>query len=151
MDKPDFVYVTYIAASPERVWAALTEPELTRQTLGRRIESDWQSGGRFAAFEPDGKLESEGKVVTSEPPRFLSIAWEAAMIDGTYQTLPEAVVTFEIEPLGEVTRLTVSEFHAAPVDASYLEGGQTGWPLILSRMKTLLETGQPLASLKRPA
>jgi len=141
--KPSFVYVTYIAAPAEKVWRALTEGEFTRQYFfGRRIESDWKVGAAWALMMEDGRVDSGGKVLECDPPRRLAISWRVEWLE-EFRKLPEAVVTFDIEPLGEAVRLTVTQL-TQPIDEKYLEGGRQGWPAILSGLKSLLETGKPL-------
>lgn len=144
MGEPQFTYVSYIAATPQEVWVALTHPEFVRHLLGFRVESDWKPGGPFRLYKPDGRVESEGVVVASDPPRRLAMSWRSAWIGGSYRSLPRAVAAYELEPMGEVVRLTVSELHEEPVNAAYLEGGRDGWPVVVSRLKTLVETGRPL-------
>jgi len=68
-----------------------------------------------------------------------------------YRHLPECIVTFQIDPLGDLVRLTMTESHPTPIDEKYLEGGRRGWPVILSGLKSLLETGRPLPKFEMPA
>ncbi|MBI2487128.1 MAG: SRPBCC domain-containing protein [Deltaproteobacteria bacterium] len=79
-----------------------------------------------------------------DPPRRLSVTWHLEWLEEYRHNLPEAIVTFELDPLGDVVRLTMSEFHPEPIEDKYLEGGRRGWPLILSGLKSLLETGRAL-------
>jgi uncharacterized protein YndB with AHSA1/START domain len=144
MPKPQFVYVTYIAAPAERVWEALTQPEFLRQFWGYRIEGDWRVGGSFRHIAKDGKVAAEGEVLECDPPRRLTITWRWALINGQRWNTPPSSATCLIETIGDVTRLTVSETHDEPVDEDYLEGARSDWPVIVSRMKTFLETGRPL-------
>jgi uncharacterized protein YndB with AHSA1/START domain len=139
------VYVTYIAATAERVWEALTRPEHTaRYFFGRRIESDWNEGSAWMLRKPDGSPDVSGRVLRADPPRLLSVSWR---VEGSeaMRALPECTVTYTIEPVGEVVRLTMEEAHPTPIPEELLEGGRRGWPMILSALKTLLETGRPLA------
>jgi uncharacterized protein YndB with AHSA1/START domain len=143
-DKPGFVYVTYIAAPAEKVWEAITASAFTtRYFFGRSIESDWKAGSPWRLVKPDGESDVEGKVLVAEPPHRLHVSWRVVWIP-EMASLPETRVTWEIEPVGEVCRLTVSEFHGGPIPEQYLEGGRRGWPMILAGLKTLLETGKPL-------
>lgn len=140
------LYVTYIAATAEKVWEALTSGEYTqRYFFGRRIESDWQVGSAWALRMEDGRVDVAGKVLEADPPRRLSVSWRVEWIE-EMRHLPESIVTYTIEPAGEgVVRLTMEEAHPTPIPAELLEGGRQGWPMILSGLKTLLETGRPLA------
>jgi uncharacterized protein YndB with AHSA1/START domain len=140
------VYVTYIASPPEKVWAALTSSEFTTQFFfGRSVESDWKAGSPWTLRRPDGNVDVYGVVRESDPPRRLVVTWK---VEGPpeLKDLPECVVTYEIEEAGDgVIRLTMTEAHPTPIPAYLLEGGRRGWPIILSGLKSLLETGKPLA------
>jgi len=142
--KPKTVYVTYIAAAAERVWEALTTGDLTKQFFfGRRIEIETKADGVFRLWQPDGKLDVEGKVMECDPPRKLSVTWRVMWIE-EMRKLPECLVTYQIDDLGKVVRLTMTESHQIELDEKMLEGGRRGWPVILNNLKTLLETGQPM-------
>jgi uncharacterized protein YndB with AHSA1/START domain len=138
--------VTYIACTPEQLWAALTSSRFTTQYFfGRSVESDWQKGSPWLLRMPDGRIDVNGVVRHSDPPRRLTLTWTVDWNEELRQ-LPEAVVTYAIEPAGEgVVRLTMTEAHPQPIPAYLLEGGRKGWPMILSGLKSLLETGKPLA------
>ena len=137
------VYVTYIATTPEKLWAALTSSEFTRQYfLNRTVESDWSTGLPWLLRMPDGRVDVKGEVRESDPPRKLVVTWN---VDWIAEELPEAIVSYEIEPVGGgVVRLTMTEAHPTPIPAHLLEGGRKGWPMILCGLKSLLETGKPL-------
>ncbi len=142
--KPNTVYVTYIASTPEKVWNALTNGEATKQYFfGRRIEIELTPGGMFRFWQPDGTLDVEGKVVECDPPRKLSVTWKVMWIP-ELKKLPECLVTYQIDDLGKVVWLTMTEAHQIELDPKILEGGRRGWPVILNNLKTLLETGKPL-------
>jgi uncharacterized protein YndB with AHSA1/START domain len=144
MHAPDTIYVTYIVTTPEKLWAALTGPEFTRQYFfGARVESDWKVGSVVQYFRPDGTLDVQGKVLECSPPRRLSITWHVEWHEG-FRKLPACVVTFQLDHLGDVVRLTMTESHPEPIDDRLLEGGRRGWPVILCSLKTLLETGKAL-------
>ncbi len=136
-------YVTYIAAAPEKVWAALTSSEFTtRYFFGRSVESDWKKGSPWILRMADGRVDVRGEVRESDPPRQLVVSWN---IDWSETKLPESMVTYDIEKLGDsLVRLTMTEAHPTPIPAYLLEGGRRGWPMILSGLKSLLETGRPL-------
>jgi len=136
------VYVSYIATTPERCWAALTSSGFTTQYFfGRTVESDWKSGSEWILRMPDGRVDVKGRVVESDPPRKLVVTWNIDWIE-ELKKLPEAIVTYEIEPMGEVVRLTMTESHPTPIPVYMLEGGRRGWPVILCGLKSLLETGR---------
>jgi uncharacterized protein YndB with AHSA1/START domain len=152
MKKPDFVYVTYIAADPERVWTAMLDPKFSRQLFGLKIDQPWSAGAKFRSFAPDGELEHEAEVLEFDPPKRLSIRWLRARLGGQLRDMPRAVGTVVVERINaHVVRVTATETHEDPVDESYLDGGREGWPMGLSQLKTLVETGRPMPSLAASA
>jgi len=144
--KPKTVYVTYIAATAEQVWQALTDPAFSKQYFfGFAVEVEPKPGGRFRLLWPDGRVHVGGEVVEWTPPRRFSCSW---LVEGMkdFGELPICLVTYEIEPSGESVKLTMTESHSWDVPPAILAGGQQGWPKILSSLKSLLETGKPLAA-----
>lgn len=142
--KPNTVYVTYIAATPERVWQALTSPEFTKvYFFGQSIEVEPKTGGSFVMRMLDGSVNVEGKVVEWSPPRRFACTWNVAM-SPEFRALPECLVTYDIEQAGEAVKLTMTEAHSWDIPEALLSGGRSGWPAILSGLKSLLETGTPL-------
>jgi uncharacterized protein YndB with AHSA1/START domain len=145
MIKPDDTYTTYIAASPDKVWDALTNGKITPQYFfGRRIESEWKTGGRWALIMADGRVDSEGIVTECIRNVRLSLTWRVVWVP-EMKDFPEGYVTYFLEEAGPgVTRLRMEQSHASPVAEQWLEMGRKGWAVILSGLKTLLETGKPL-------
>ncbi|MGH6951044.1 MAG: SRPBCC family protein [Vitreimonas sp.] len=140
---PDLVYVTYIRATPQRVWQALTRGEDTqRYFFGFRIESDWRVGARWALYDGES-VHDEGEVLECDPPRRLKISWRAVAFDDARELSP-AFITYDIEPAGEAVKLTMTQHQPTPIPRKYIEGGEQGWPMILSSLKSLLETGDAL-------
>jgi uncharacterized protein YndB with AHSA1/START domain len=148
--KPMTVYTIYIAATPEKVWEALTSAEFSRQYFfGNSVEVEQRVGGAFIVRTPDGALHISGDVMECDPPRRLSVTFNVnwpALIEKLGPTL----VTYEIEQVGEAVKLTMSEAHDRPLSDDILEGGRQGWPAILSGLKSVLETGQPLVVKMSP-
>jgi uncharacterized protein YndB with AHSA1/START domain len=143
MDKPEFVYVTYILSTPEKVWNALVDGEVTRQYWFRhRNASDWKVGSRWEHrdYDDPATVDVLGKVVESEPPRRLVITWASPADAGLEEK--HSRVTFEIEQVQDLVRLRVTHDRLEPGSAM-LRGITQGWPLVLSSLKTLLETGRP--------
>ncbi len=141
-DKPKFVYVTYIASSPEKVWQALTDPALTpRYWFGFRVAADGAAGERMTAIDPDGKEVHRDVILVSDPPRRLSYAWRP-LYDEFKHERPSRV-TIDIEPLKDQVRLTVThdDFDEGSV---VFERITEGWPSVLSSLKSYLETGRAL-------
>jgi uncharacterized protein YndB with AHSA1/START domain/DNA-binding transcriptional ArsR family regulator len=140
-DRPSYVYVTYIESSPERVWEALTDAELTAQYWGHSNVSDWRVGSPWEHRRVDGSdiADMIGTVLESERPRRLTVTFDAPG-----KTPPEGPsrVIFEIEPYHEIVRLTVTHENLADSDA--LEAVSAGWPAVGANLKSLLETGHVL-------
>ena len=146
MDKPQFVYVTYISTSPEKVWTALTDPKATTKYWQHVNLSDWKPGSTWEhrAEDKNGALRLVGKVVESSPPRRLVLTWAFPADEGRQEK--HTRVTFEIEPIGDIVRLTVTHDRLEP-DSEMLTGITAGWPKVLSSLKSFLEVGRPLPKL----
>ena len=140
--KPAIVYTIYIAASPEKVWQALTTAEFSRQYFsGFAIEADLKVGGAFIARAPDGSVHISGEVIECDPPRKLTVTWNVNW-PALVEKLGPTLVTYEIEHAGDVVKLTMLQSHDRDISDDILSGGRAGWPAILSSLKSLLETGQ---------
>jgi len=139
--KPAIVYTIYIASTPEKVWQALTSAEFSRKYFfGNAVEVDLRVGGAYVVRTGDGALHISGEVIEYDPPRKLTITFDVnwpALIEKLGSTL----VTYEIEPVGEVVKLTLIQSHDRPLNDDILSGGRQGWPAILSGLKSVLETG----------
>ena len=146
MDKPRFVYVTYIATSPEKVWKALVDPETTAKYWQHENVSDWKPGSKWEHRRSDEtrKIDLIGKVLESSPPRRLVLTWAPPGDEAHEET--HSRVTFDIEPVGDVVRLTVTHDHFEP-GSKMFESIREGWPKVLSSLKSLLEVGRPLPNL----
>jgi uncharacterized protein YndB with AHSA1/START domain/DNA-binding transcriptional ArsR family regulator len=140
-DRPSYVYVTYIESSAERVWEALTDPDLTAQYWGHSNVSDWHEGSPWEHRRVDGSgiADVAGTVLESVPPRRLTMTFDAP--DGAPPEGPSKV-TFDIEPYHEIVRLTVT--HENLADPGALEAVSAGWPAVCANLKSLLETGHVL-------
>ncbi|MFK3983409.1 ArsR/SmtB family transcription factor [Micromonospora sp. NPDC050397] len=156
MSDLEFVYTNYIRTTPERLWQGLTDPAFTRRYWGVTFESDWTVGSAMAWSVNGITITDPGQVVLeSDPYRRLSFTWHAItpefakayeMGDELLARMaaePRSKVTFEIEPRGEMVKLTVTHDGFEPGSA-IREGVQHGWPELLSGLKTLLETGDTL-------
>jgi uncharacterized protein YndB with AHSA1/START domain len=148
--KPNTVYVTYIAATPEKVWQGLTDPAFTKQYFaGFAVDVDPRTGGAFRMLYPDGRTHIRGEVVDWSPPRRFSCTWVVEGMPG-FAELPACLVTYDIEQAGDAVKLTMTEAHSWDVPEAILSGGRSGWPAILSSLKSLLETGKPLVIIMEP-
>jgi uncharacterized protein YndB with AHSA1/START domain/DNA-binding transcriptional ArsR family regulator len=162
MDKPTFVYTTYIRTSPERLWQALTDPAFTDRYWGITFESDWKTGSPVS-WRQRGvtTADDEQVVVESDPFNRLAYTWHsftpewAAAFDVAEErrerlaSEPRSKVTFDIEPLDDdQVKLTVVHDDLAP-DGLLKDMISGGWPRVLANLKTLLETGEPLPDWSR--
>lgn len=142
MRKPEFVYTTYIKTTPEQLWHALTDTEFTLSYwFGCSLTSDWKAGSPMQ-MHLDGKVVNECVILESDPPRKLSYSWHSVYDPDLIKERPSRV-TFVLEPAGASVKLTVTH-------EDFDEGSKTlpsisgGWPLVLSSLKSILETGKPL-------
>ena len=140
------VYSLFIRATPEQIWDAITKPEFTAKYFyGSLVDSTFEPGSLYHSYSPDrSQLWVDGVVEEADPPRRLSHTWRA-LYDEETAAEEHSRVTWEIEPGdGGVSKLTVvhDRLEGAPKTAANVAGG---WMFILSGMKTLLETGTPLA------
>src|SRR4051794_18455732 len=162
VDHPTFVYTTYIRTTPERLWQALTDPAFTRRYWGATFQTDWAPSSTMR-WDQRGvtTADPEQVVIEAEPPRRLSYTWHtfspelADALDLTEEARerltaePRSKVTFELEPLGELVKLTVLHDGFAPGSLVAPMVSQ-GWPRVLSNLKTLLETGETLPGDDEP-
>jgi uncharacterized protein YndB with AHSA1/START domain len=143
MSKPEFVYVTYIETTPEKLWQALTEPAFTeRYWWNTRITSDWKVGSPFALVTGDGKITDTGEVLEFDPPKRLSYTFHHELNEAARKERPSRV-TFVIEPHGKLVKLVLTH-EDFDKESVVLGGISSGWPAILSALKTMLESGTPL-------
>jgi uncharacterized protein YndB with AHSA1/START domain/DNA-binding transcriptional ArsR family regulator len=138
MTKPSYVYVTYIRSTPEQVWHALTDADLTAEYWGHSNVSDWQPGSAWEHRRTDGSgvADAVGTVLETVPPTRLVITF------GDPGDTDPSRVTFTIEPYREIVKLTVT--HENLADADELEAISQGWPAVLANLKSKLETGEAL-------
>ncbi|MBF6164204.1 metalloregulator ArsR/SmtB family transcription factor [Streptomyces gardneri] len=152
-----FVYTTYIKTTPEKLWQALTDPVFTDRYWGTGFDTDWRPGSVMEWRQRGwAHKDPEQVVLESEPYRRLSYTWhtfDPALAEAfelnpddvaAWAREPRSKVAFEIEPKGEVVKLTVVHDGFEPGSA-VLEAIRGGWPSILSNLKTLLETGDVLS------
>ena len=143
MSNSEFVYMTVIAAPPERVWEGLTTAEFTEQYWhATRVRSDFTAGATIEFLNPDDSVGVAGEIVTAERPKELSYTWRFLRNPDAADD-PASLVTFRLEAIRAGTRLTVIHDRLA-------EGSATatmvafGWPHVIAGLKTLLETGKPV-------
>jgi uncharacterized protein YndB with AHSA1/START domain len=140
-----FVYVTYIRTSAEKLWSALTKPEFARQYwFGMHMESDWKPGAAWKLIFTDGRVADTGEVLEIDPPHRLVVNWRNEFRPELKAEGP-ATCTFELEPKGEVVKLTITH-SSAKANSKVIVAVSGGWPKILSNLKSFLETGKPIAT-----
>ena len=147
MNKSQFVYVTFIRTTPERLWTALTDPAFMKQYwFGAHGESDWTPGSSWRLVFDDGRLADSGEIVEADPPRRLVIKWRN-------EWKPEmkaegySLCTMVLEPVDDVAvpAVKLSITHTIErADSPFIGAVSNGWPRILSNLKSLLETGEIL-------
>ncbi|MGH4014663.1 MAG: ArsR/SmtB family transcription factor [Pseudonocardiaceae bacterium] len=138
------VFEIYIRTTPERLWEAITDGEIrSKYNFGSRVSSDWTPGSRLEMSHPnsDGLL-GEGEILEVDPPRRL-VHSMIALWSEEVQSEGTSRITWEIEPVGDSCRLTVTHDQLREGANNQLYGG---WPMILSGLKTWLETGQSLTT-----
>ncbi|MFC0601237.1 SRPBCC family protein [Streptomyces palmae] len=143
---PTYGYVTYIRATPEQVWRALTDADLTARFWGHANVSDWQPGSTWEHRRVDGSgaVDGVGRVLAADPPTRLTFTFEVdrgADLD-TASAREPSVVTFLTEPHQDIVRLTVT--HEKLPTQGMFESVSQGWPAVLANLKSLLETGEAL-------
>jgi uncharacterized protein YndB with AHSA1/START domain/DNA-binding transcriptional ArsR family regulator len=157
VQKPEFVYTTYIKTTPERLWQALIDPAFTRRYWGATFVSDWKAGSPMTWEYGGVRIADPAQVVLeSDPYRRLAYTWQTVTPEfaktvgfndeyfAKVAAERRSKVSFEIEPHGQGVKLTVIHDDFDPGSAM-LESISGGWPMILASLKTLLETGKALS------
>lgn len=144
MSKPNFVYVTYINTTTEKLWNALIDPAQNKlYWFDHRNVSDWKVGSTWEHLNDDheGRVDVVGKVLESNPPRKLVVSWAAPAEAG--DAAKTSRVTYDIELVKGTARLMVTHEDLEP-ESKMLKSISMGWPMVLSSLKTFLETGKPM-------
>lgn len=148
MSDSRFVYVTYIRTTPEKLWQALTEPELTRQIWVETWQDcTWEVGAAWKLMIPDGRVGDSGQVLEIDPPRRLVLTWRNEFKP---ELRPEGYsrLSYDLEQQGDMVKLTLIHQMDQP-GSKLIEAVSHGWPMILSSLKSLLETGAALEATRR--
>ena len=139
MEKPKLIYTTFIRSTPKKTWDAISNPKFARQYwAGMANVSDWKKGSKWEHLNPENEVWITGEVVECTPPKRLVLTW--ADPDNLKD---KSRVTFEIEKVGDSVCLTVThdQFKAGSTMVGKVS---SGWPRVLSSMKSFLETGKGL-------
>lgn len=144
-----FVYVTYIQSTPDKVFQAITRPELARRYWGHENVSDWQPGSRWEHIRANDErtVELVGKVIEVSPPKRLVMTWTNASQEADPDSYSR--VTFDIEEYDDMVRLTVAHDELL-AGGGMAKGISKGWPIVLSSLKSFLETGRALDIFAKP-
>lgn len=141
-----FVYVIHIRTTPEKLWAALIQPEFTRRYwVETWQESDWRVGSSWRMMKPGatgGEVADSGEVKVFDPPKKLVVTWQN-QFDAEMKAEGHSTCTYDIEPTQGAVKLTVTH-EMARKDSKLINAVSNGWPPLLSSLKSLLETGEPL-------
>jgi uncharacterized protein YndB with AHSA1/START domain/DNA-binding transcriptional ArsR family regulator len=147
IDRPRHVFQVYIRTTPEQLWQAITDPDFTQRYLhGTRVESSWRSGEPVIYWLRD-EISVTGSVLAADPPRRLVTTWSFRR-RADVRDDPPSRVTWEIEPVGETCKLTLVHDQFPSETATFRSVG-SGWPLVLSSLKSLVETGLELELTSR--
>jgi len=148
-EKTSFVYVTYIRSTPEKVFEAIIKPEIARRYWGHENVSDWRAGSSWEHVRTDEQrtVDLVGKVVEITPPTRLVITWANA--SQAADPASYSRVSFDVAPYDEMVRLTVTH-DELEAGSAMAKGIQQGWPIVLSSLKSLLETGQGIDVFAKP-
>ena len=142
MAKPEFIYVTYIETTPEKLWQALTDSSFSKQYwFGTSLKTDWKVGSPFA-LEMDGQVTDTGEVIAFDPPKKLAYTFRHELNEAARKEKP-SLVTFVLQPHGKLVKLTLTHEDFQP-GSVVIDGISKGWPAILASLKSLLETGHAL-------
>jgi uncharacterized protein YndB with AHSA1/START domain len=148
MAQSRFVYVIYIRTTPAKLWEALRKPEFTRQYwVGTWQDCAWEVAASWKLMIPDGRVGDAGEVLEIVPEKRLVLSWQN-------QFLPElkaegySRMTYELAPVGDSVKMTVTH-EIDELDSKLIAGVSTGWPMLLSSLKSLLETGESLEHTRK--
>jgi uncharacterized protein YndB with AHSA1/START domain len=144
-----FVYVTYIASTPAKVFEAITRPDIARRYWSHENVSDWKPGSQWQHVRTNDErtVELVGKVVETNPPHRLVITWANASQAG--DPSKHSRVTFDIAEYDDMVRLTVTH-DELEAGSGMAQGISRGWPVVLSSLKSYLETGRGLDVFAKP-
>ena len=150
MARSTFVYVTYIRTTPEKLWSALTDVEIMKQWwFGVRCESQWTAGSSWKLVYPDGRNSDAGEIAEADPPRRLVIRWRHRD-KPELRAEGESQCTMELGPSGPAVRLSLT--HAIEREPSkFIEAVSRAWPMAISNLKSLLETGSTVLQAPYPS
>jgi uncharacterized protein YndB with AHSA1/START domain len=142
MPKPEFIYISYIETTPEKLWEALTSSEFSkRYWWDTSVVSDWKVGSPFSLVL-NGQTTDVGEIIEADRPRRLSYTFRHILSEAASKERPSRV-SFVLEQYGKLVKLTLTHEDFAE-DSVIVDGISKGWPAIMSSLKSMLESGQAL-------
>lgn len=143
MAESQFVYVTYIRTTAEKLWQSLLDPEYTRRYwVATWQDCEWTPGASWRLMVPDGRVADSGEVLEVVPQKKLVLTWRNHL-KAELNEEGDSRLTYELETQGENVKLTVVHVMNRP-ESKFIEAVSNGWPMILSSLKSMLETGESL-------
>ena len=141
MNQSRFVYVTFIRTTPSKLWQALTDPKIVRQwRFGMTVECAWKKGSSWKMTRQDGTLTDSGQIQEIDPPRRIVIHWQVEWMQDLKAEGPSRCI-FELEPTDGAVKLSLTHEMDRP-ESQFIGAVSVGWPMVLSNLKSLLETGE---------
>lgn len=141
MTKSSFVYVTYIRTTPEKLWEALTDSQLVRKYwFEATIECGWKRGSPWKMLFPDGRIADMGEILEIDPPRSVVIRWQNEW-KLEFKAEGPTRCTIELQPVDHAVRLTITHEIDRP-ESELIKALSAAWPITISNLKSLLETGE---------
>jgi len=150
-DKPQFAYVIYIRTTAEKLWNALTDPEQTKKYwAGTWQESEWRKGAAWRIMIPDGRVADSGEVLEIEPHKRLVVSWRNEFRPELHAE-GYSRLTYQLEQQGDMVKLMVTHEmpDLPPGPSKFIDAVSSGWPAILSSLKSMLETGESLEATRK--
>jgi uncharacterized protein YndB with AHSA1/START domain len=141
MTDTEFVYVTYIASTADKVWQAITDADISGRYWGNSNVSDWKAGSPWKHVSEAKETRIAGEVVEAVPPKRLVVTWAAP--DKVGNQTATSRVTFVLEPMVDMVKLIVTH-DRLQAGSDMARDINNGWPLVLASLKSYLETGRPL-------
>ena len=136
-----FEWVTYVRTGPARLWEALTDPRIVSvYWFGAILQCEWKPGAAWGIGHPDGRVMDTGEILEVDPPRRMVIRWQNQW-HPAFKAEGPSRCTIELEPADRAVKLTVTHEMRRP-DSKFIQAVSATWPLCLSNLKSLLETGQ---------
>lgn len=141
MSQSTFIYVIYIRVTAEKLWTALTDSQFVRKYwFDATIECGWKKGSPWKMLLPDGRVADMGEILEIEPPRRMVIRWQNEW-KPEFKAEGPTRCAIEVEPVDRAMKLTITHEMDRP-ESSLIKAVSHAWPITISNLKSLLETGE---------